>query len=321
MKKRLITSIYIVLGLGLALVSRIWTLYIFDLLMLGLAVMGAVEVARALERQGKYTNFVIVSTMPAVLYLAFVIIFRLGIDWKYMLLIILCAFVLYFLITFIFYLCAKKTVAKEMEKYGLVDVKTTRYALDKAMYSLSVMVYPTLLFMSLIFINHLYQFSFSGYSQELAPDFKKLTWFVLLSVFVLTTVTDTMAYLVGSKVKGPKLCPLISPNKTISGAVGGLVGGVAATMGLYLVFTTSTIFKWEMIAIKCSWWMILLISLVGSIISQLGDILASALKRKSRVKDFGTIFPGHGGVMDRVDGLVCNAMFTFLVYFIMFILA
>ena len=84
MKKRLITSIFIMLGLGIALVSRIWTLYVFDLLIMGLAVMGAIEIARVLERQQKYTNFVAVGTMPAVLYLCFVAVISLELSWHYL---------------------------------------------------------------------------------------------------------------------------------------------------------------------------------------------------------------------------------------------
>lgn len=318
MKKRLITSAFIVLALGLALVSRLWTLFVFDLFILGLGVMGAVEIARALERQGKYTNFVIVGTMPAVLYLLFILVIRFDLTWQYLLVMLLGSIIAYFVLIFLVTLLSKKTSHQEMAKYGLENVKLSRYALDKAMYSLSVLVYPTLLFMALIFINHFYELSFIN-SVSASSNFKMLTWFALLSVFVVSMVTDSMAYVVGSSLKGPKLCPLISPNKTISGAIGGLVFGISANMLLYFIFTSSFAFNFEMGFVNVSWWGIMLITLFGSAITQIGDIVASALKRKSRIKDYGTIFPGHGGVMDRVDGLVCNAMFTFLVYFIIFI--
>ena len=318
MKKRLITSIFIVLGLGLALVSRIWTPFVFDLLILGLAVMGAIEVARVLERQGKYTNFICVATMPTVLYLLSLLVLRLNLIWQYLLLVILGTIILYFALIFIITLCAKNTVRKEMSKYGLEGVSNVRYALDKAMYSLTVLVYPTLLFMALIFINHLSEFSFIDYIM-MGSHFETLSWFMLISVFVITMVTDSMAYVVGSTFKGPKLCPLISPNKTISGAVGGLVFGVIAEMLLFWVFTTNSNFVIDCNILDIAWWKVLIIAIFGSIISQFGDILASALKRKSRVKDYGTIFPGHGGVMDRVDGLVFNALLVFVSFVIIFL--
>ncbi len=317
MKKRFITSIFIVLGLGLAMVSRIWTLYLFDLLILGLAVMGAVEVARVLERQGKYTNFIIVGTMPALLYLLTILTINFDLKWQYLVIFLLSAIIFYFILVFLITLLAKKTTAQEMSKYE-VNCSVSRYAVDKAMYSLSVLVYPTLLFMTFIFINHFYEFSFVMDS-GLNSNFKMVTWFILVGVFVVTMVTDTMAYLVGSTLKGPKLCPLISPNKTISGAVGGLVGGTGAGMILYAIFRTSDTFRAELNLLNCAWWVVLLVSLFGSVISQVGDILASALKRKSRVKDYGTIFPGHGGVMDRVDGQIFNATLVFLAYTLLFL--
>ena len=132
-------------------------------------------------------------------------------------------------------------------------------------------------------------------------------------------VTDTMAYIVGSRLKGPKLCPLISPNKTISGALGGLLFGSGISVALWAVFTTSTAFNYELGKIGGSWWVVLLLAVVGSVLTQVGDIVASALKRKSRVKDYGTIFPGHGGVMDRVDGIVFNAFFVALSYSILYL--
>jgi len=314
MKRRVITSVFLVLALALAFVSRIWTPYVFDLMILALAVMGAVEVARVLERQLKYTNFVVVATIPAVLYLLIILVIRFQLIWQYLLVMLLGAIIFYFLLIFLFTLLAKKSSLAEMEKYGLKDVKLVRYALDKAMYSLSVLVYPTLLFMAIIIINHLNQFDFVV---ALEMDFSLIIWFVLVSIFAVTMLTDTMAYLIGSTVRGPKLCPLISPNKTISGAIGGFVGGIIAGLATYALFTINNDFFKQFSAIGGVWWVVILISALGSVISQFGDILASALKRRSRVKDYGTIFPGHGGVMDRVDGLVFNAALNLFAYIIM----
>jgi len=315
-KQRLLTSTVIMAILAVAFITRIWTLYVFDLLVLALAVMGAIEVARVLERQHKYTNFIIVGTMPCILYILITLVIALNLQWQYLLVMLLGSIVVYFVLVFLVTLCAKKTSTAEMTKYELHDVKLVRYALDKAVYSLSVLVYPTLLFMGLICINHFYEFSFIS---SFLLDFKMFAWFGLLSVFVVTILTDTMAYVVGSTLKGPKLCPLISPNKTISGAVGGLAGGILGGMGLFGLFSISKTFKAELAAIGCSWWILLLVFFIGSILTQIGDIWASALKRRARVKDYGTIFPGHGGVMDRMDGNVFNAFFSFLAFMLIFL--
>ena len=205
-----------------------------------------------------------------------------------------------------------------MEKYEITDQKVTKYAFEKAIYSLGVFVYPALLFECLILINH-----FSELAFVVTPDnrFTVFTTFVLLFVFVVTMCTDSLAMVVGSTLKGPKLCPLISPNKTVSGAIGGLIGGTASGMILFAIFNTSTTFKSEFALIGGKFWIIVVIAFLGSIISQIGDLIASALKRKARVKDYGTIFPGHGGVMDRVDGLVFNSLFCFVAFTLMAFLA
>ena len=73
-----------------------------------------------------------------------------------------------------------------------------------------------------------------------------------------------------------------------------------------------------MFFIDLTWWHFLIIGAIMAIVCQIGDIIASALKRSARVKDYGTIFPGHGGVMDRVDGLIFNALTVFICMLILF---
>lgn len=125
---------------------------------------------------------------------------------------------------------------------------------------------------------------------------------VVILLFVIVWATDIMAYFTGRALGGPKLAPSISPGKTWSGAVGGaafgLVGGLVVTVavvGASLgVLATAG-----------------LISLALSVVSQAGDLFESAVKRRNGVKDSGAIIPGHGGVMDRVDGLVPAAILLY----------
>lgn len=318
MKKRLITSAVIVGILALAFASRLLTLYVFDLVVLAMAVLGAVEIARVLERTRKYTHILIVGTFPAVLYLVVIFVIKKSLNWQYLITGIFITMVFYFLLIFILTLCMKQTTKKEMEKYELTNVKVGSYAFEKAIYSLSVFVYPVLLFLTIILLNHFGELAFVAVPET---DFGKLSMFILLFVFTVTICTDSLAMVVGSTIKGPKLCPLISPNKTISGAIGGLVGGTASGMILYAIFNTSTTFKTEFSLIGGKFWIVVVVAFLGSIISQIGDLIASALKRKARVKDYGTIFPGHGGVMDRVDGLVFNSLFCFIAFTLMAVLA
>jgi len=126
-----------------------------------------------------------------------------------------------------------------------------------------------------------------------------LGFIAMLFVFVVVWATDILAYFVGRAIGGPKLAPRISPGKTWSGAVGGTVAGVAG--GLLVAMA-----HFQDIGIWVG-----IVALTLSIASQIGDLFESFIKRRFGVKDSSKLIPGHGGVMDRVDGLVfaCFAAF------------
>ena len=130
---------------------------------------------------------------------------------------------------------------------------------------------------------------------------------VLLSlVFAIPVLGDTMAFFVGSRVRGPKLCPAVSPNKTISGAVAGLVGSLVAAAAVGVV---SLIFcDQATLAQLPTWWQYGLLGLVGGVAGQMGDLFASLVKRHCGIKDFSNLFPGHGGMLDRLDSILFMAV-------------
>ncbi|WP_120278186.1 phosphatidate cytidylyltransferase [Rhizobium sp. AG855] len=127
----------------------------------------------------------------------------------------------------------------------------------------------------------------------------------MLFVFVVVWATDILAYFVGRAIGGPKLAPRISPGKTWSGAIGGMLAGV---VGGYLVVMAhfQDVGLWTVA-----------VALALSIASQIGDLFESFIKRRFGVKDSSNLIPGHGGVMDRVDGLVfaCFAAFFLAIGF------
>ncbi|HIU18724.1 MAG TPA: CDP-archaeol synthase [Candidatus Limiplasma stercoravium] len=127
---------------------------------------------------------------------------------------------------------------------------------------------------------------------------------LMVMVFTVAVGGDTLAYLVGSLVGGPKLCPSISPNKTVAGAVGGLLGSVVCTA------LTGAIFSWCLPSFDGfpPLWANVLVGLFGGVAAQMGDLFASLVKRHCKVKDFGHIFPGHGGMLDRMDSVVFAAV-------------
>ena len=125
-------------------------------------------------------------------------------------------------------------------------------------------------------------------------------WAVAM-ILALTWATDIAAYFAGRTFGGPKLWPSVSPKKTWSGAIGGLVGGAVAACVVSLVSGIGSPLAIALIAIPLS------------IASQLGDLAESALKRHFGVKDSGTLIPGHGGIMDRVDGLVAATVVAYAI--------
>lgn len=123
----------------------------------------------------------------------------------------------------------------------------------------------------------------------------------VLLLFAIVWTTDIFGYGIGRLIGGPLLAPHISPKKTLSGALGGTAGALAAAIGVNFHFATSKPVALGVLAV------------VLSIASQAGDLGESALKRKFGVKDAGHIIPGHGGLMDRLDGFIAAALAAALI--------
>lgn len=131
---------------------------------------------------------------------------------------------------------------------------------------------------------------------------------MMLLLIAVPCVGDTCALFVGSTFKGPKLCPAVSPNKTISGAIGGLAGSLLSAL---LVGGLVWVFAGESRVFLPEWWHYVLIGLIGGAAGQLGDLFASLIKRHCGMKDFSNLFPGHGGMLDRMDSIIFMALVMF----------
>jgi phosphatidate cytidylyltransferase len=118
----------------------------------------------------------------------------------------------------------------------------------------------------------------------------------ILFLFALVWATDIAGYLAGRAIGGPKLAPKISPNKTWSGAIGGLIGAVIAGVLLAKYFALNNLIAIGIVAFGLS------------AVAQVGDLFESAIKRRFGAKDAGRLIPGHGGVMDRLDGFIAAAV-------------
>ena len=120
-------------------------------------------------------------------------------------------------------------------------------------------------------------------------------------IFISSWICDTCAYVVGMLFGKHKLAPVLSPKKSIEGALGG-VAGSALVGAVYGYFVVEPAISGQQVT-----WIFLLISMVGAVISQVGDLAASAIKRNHDIKDYGKLIPGHGGVMDRFDSVIFTA--------------
>ncbi len=128
--------------------------------------------------------------------------------------------------------------------------------------------------------------------------------YLVWMIFISSWISDTFAYLAGVMLGRHKLAPVLSPKKSVEGSVGGIVG--AALFGaLFGAYLDSTLGQEQYVMILA------VVGGVGSVISQVGDLAASAIKRNHEIKDYGNLIPGHGGIMDRFDSVIFTAPITY----------
>ena len=162
----------------------------------------------------------------------------------------------------------------------------------------------SLIFMGVMYIPILFSYVYNTRTYE---DGKYLVWLILISSWG----SDTCAYVAGSLFGKHKIAPVLSPKKSVEGSIGGVMG--AALIGGIVGFILSGHFKSTIspaftCAVSCG---------IGSIISQVGDALASAIKRNHNIKDYGNLIPGHGGILDRFDSMIFTApAIFFAIYFL-----
>lgn len=155
---------------------------------------------------------------------------------------------------------------------------------------------------TVLFLTLVIPFSFSTLSY--IRNMENGAYYVWLP-FISAWLTDSFAYFGGYFFGKNKLCPDISPKKTVEGAVFGVVGAVVG----YVVYSYMLKGIWN-IDVSTLWFVI--ISVFTSVISQMGDLFASLMKRENGIKDFGNLMPGHGGALDRFDSILLTSPFIFI---------
>lgn len=152
-------------------------------------------------------------------------------------------------------------------------------------------------------LSYLYALRYFGYAVGDAAGA-----LVVLCPVALTWASDIGAFFVGRAIGGPKLMPTISPGKTISGAV----GGVLMTVGVAVLYVRMGLRPYAQLAFTTTG--LIVFAVLISVVGQIGDLAESMLKREGGVKDSGAILPGHGGVLDRVDSLLFVLPVAYVLY-------
>ena len=180
------------------------------------------------------------------------------------------------------------------------------YSLNDMFATVFIGIYPLSLFMLFLPVNH-----------------SEAGLLGIMLVIAVPVMTDTMAYFTGMALGKRKLCPQISPKKTVAGAVGGVIGGIIGALIVFFLFDFSSAMSvfpnagsMELVPgnLYGSLGLYIALGIVGGVLSELGDLAASWIKRKAGIKDFGKIFPGHGGIMDRLDSILFMLPLVYLVF-------
>lgn len=192
--------------------------------------------------------------------------------------------------------------------FGIAVFAHESVSLESVGSSLVCYLYPGAFLVALTICNHL-----TAYSDA-----------AVALVFVVCPLTDSLAYVAGKLFgrKFPaKMSPVVSPNKTIVGGIGGLIGGAVGAVGVFFLYYGVCLpvaaqsfgnvsFEWiELVFYVC-------IGIVLAVFAQFGDLVESAVKRKFGIKDMGNLLPGHGGVLDRIDSSLYVSVIVAFVFFV-----
>lgn len=261
--------------------------FCFDVLIYAFALIGTFEMLRAVKEKTSKAERGIVYAFAAVTIPAVAVC-----EWKWgngLMVIGICALVLAFALLSLLVIAHEKVT---LESLGL---------------SLFSAVYPTLLLCLLVLTNHV-----TG--GDRLTRFALDSRIMILFIFVVSPCADSIAYLFGRYMKGKfpkKMAPNLSPNKTVIGGIGGLVGGMLGAVALYFIYN-ACVGSFDKMAVVLP--MYIGIGLIAAVATAFGDLVESSIKRKVGLKDMGSIMPGHGGVLDRIDGTLFATIAVYICF-------
>lgn len=298
MLKRTITGFFILLFTAGFIALRQVSPLFFDAFMLIIVYGSVIEMALASKFSDRKIAQVLVFLYPALM--AVIHIFSTSVQMALLLQIASA------LLMFVCLMASELIENAIIRKHGdTVNEPTEQNSklLNQTKFSMFIVIYPTTLLGFLMGINHF------GLN---------IGYIGIIMTFAISMMTDVFAYLFGSLIRGAKMAPEISPKKSVAGMIFGALGGMLAAGLGYLFFVHLGWFGNAFSGVPSANVIatFVLLGVFGTFLTQFGDLVASAFKRKVGIKDFGNIFPGHGGFMDRVDGL----MFTGTLVYVLFAL-
>ncbi|MBQ8406344.1 MAG: CDP-archaeol synthase [Clostridia bacterium] len=190
-------------------------------------------------------------------------------------------------------------------------------------------VYPSLIFIAIILANHIGSDAVAASltSNHIGSDnalkhLKIDSVLAIAFIFASSAISDTFAFMIGSigKKRFPKkLAPTISPNKTVIGFLGGVLGGIVTGIVMYFVYNAICGIGYADMALWLPVYAV--IGVVGAVSTAFGDLVESCIKRRLGIKDMGKILPGHGGILDRLDGTIFAGIFIYLAFVLIHVIA
>lgn len=274
MKTRIITGV-IAIGF-LAIVLLFFHTILFNLICMTLTCIAFYEILHAFKQEKQISILIFFGAIPALIY-AFILS---PLGYSDLFNVVLVFSVLYYT--------------------GLQVFFFKKLSFDKLAAILLFGIYVLIGFYSTSQLNTNYPLEIYGYDGI----------FYVLLILAIAWGADIFAYFIGVSFGKHKLAPALSPKKSIEGAVGGFFGGIIiGVLALYLYNFISAMFllNFDTVVTFNNYIAVAILSAVGSLISMVGDLFASAIKRQNDVKDYGYILPGHGGILDRFDSVLLLA--------------
>lgn len=306
--KRCLTALLLIAAFSVILVLRAFTgvfgVYVFDALILVAAGIGTWEICNACKLNRRGSNAVVAMVVEALIYFFYIlgtVFFKDPLPWW---LLLIVSFVI--VMIFVMFIGLSNMIDKKMAKECDLQKKNlNKEAWGGALDLLSMIFYPGVFFACAVLLNHMTTDSIGLFG-------------ILLVVFI-SCFTDIFAYCVG-KVLGkgsPKMAPKVSPKKTWVGFFGSIFGGILGALITVWIISGNQGLSDRLFAMtkdaNLTQMIFIAVGIAGAVFTTIGDLLASFIKRKVGIKDYGHILPGHGGVMDRVDGIILNVPFILLI--------